>query len=154
MDLQLSTVSDPKGTTGSFLAGTQRFYTVELPWANNAPDESCVPAGVYELVPYTSPIHGRTFCLLNSDLKIMGCDSLSPAEVSRGYRSFCELHSANFPRQLLGCIGIGMQGMPMLDPVTGEVSDAVEDSRNAVTELMAMLGASSGHTLTISRTFA
>jgi len=137
-------------TAGDMEVGSRSLFTLELPWLNNSPDKSCVPIGRYELVPYDSPSHGPTWCLRNPDLKIMGCDALSPDQVINGYRSFCELHSANWARQLLGCIALGLDDQPMLDPPTGIVEPAVESSRDAVAYLIGVLGRSStGHTLTI-----
>ncbi len=40
----------------------------------------------------------------------------------------------------------------MLDPATGKVEPAVESSKDAIADLLALLGANSaGHTLTITR---
>jgi hypothetical protein len=132
----------PTATTGQ-MTGTPRPYsTVELAWADNAPDKSCVPEGTYDLIPYNSPTHGPTWYLQNSDLGVGGAGAA---------RSFCELHAANFARQLLGCIAAGLEGAPMLDAATGQVSPAVEDSRPAIAQLLEDLGAMSvGHTLTIT----
>jgi len=128
-----------------------RFFTIECPWLNNEAGKSCVPAGDYLLIPYYSPIHGATWCLHNPELNIYGNRTAVPL----GGRSCCELHSANFARQLQGCIALGLEGHPLLDPITGMVSPAVEDSRNAVVALRQILTPlSSGHTLTITRTGA
>lgn len=132
----------PTGTTGQ-MSGTPRPYsTVELAWANNAPDKSCVPEGTYDLIPYDSPTHGPTWYLSNAALGVGGAGAA---------RSFCELHAANYPRQLLGCIAAGLEGAPMFDPASGEVSPAVEDSRPAIAQLLEDLGPmTAGHTLEIT----
>lgn len=125
----------------------QQWYTIEQPWRNNQQGHSCVPAGVYELVGYTSPKHGDTWQLHNPALNIYGRGPVPP-----GGRSFCEIHSANWAEQLEGCIALGKEGTPMYDPLTGRVEPAVEQSVDAVSELIGVLGAlSSGHTLTISQ---
>ena len=51
-----------------------------------------LPANTYTLSLYNSPDHG---CI---------CPLLDTAEIGRTY---CEIHIANFPSQLLGCIGLG-----------------------------------------------
>jgi hypothetical protein len=104
------------------------------------------------LVWYVSPKHGGTYCFRNPDLKIMGRDNLTAQQVADGYRSFCELHSANWAEQLEGCVAAGTSGQPMFDPLTGIVEPAVEDSKNAVAHILAVLGeAVVGHTVTITR---
>jgi hypothetical protein len=151
MDLVLTRLPpDGDATAGDLIVEDTRLYTLELPWRNNEPSNSCVPLGKYDLIEYDSPSHGPTWCLRNPDLKVMGRDILSSDQVAAGYRSMCELHSANWSRQLLGCIALGMDDQPMLDPTTGVVEPAVEGSRDAVGFLIAKLGAlTSGHTLTI-----
>jgi hypothetical protein len=137
-------------TAGDLEVGSKALFTLELPWLNNEPDKSCVPVGRYELVPYDSPTHGPTWCLRNPDLKIMGCDVLSPDQVAAGYRSFCEFHAANWARQLRGCIALGLDDQPLLDPLTGLVEPAIERSRDAIVYLISVLGRmATGHVLTI-----
>ena len=60
-------------------------YTVE-----NLKD--ALPVGIYNLSLYNSPDHG---CV---------CPLLDTTAIGRTY---CEIHIANFPSQLLGCIGLG-----------------------------------------------
>ena len=45
-------------------------HTVEQPWRGNAPFVSCIPEGLYQLVPVTSPRFGRTFALVNPELRV------------------------------------------------------------------------------------
>jgi hypothetical protein len=147
MTLSMNTAPAFNATTGRMLVGAQSFFTIELPWDDNKPDVSCVPAGLYELIPYDSPTHGPTWRLDNPALNVYGT-----AFVPAGGRSEIELHSGNWARQLLGCIALGLEAAPMLDPQTGAVEPAVENSRDAVAELIAVLGAlSTGHTLSINR---
>lgn len=140
--LTLERVYQQDATTGLFTVTALIYASVELRWDNNLPDKSCVPEGTYELVPYDSPKHGPTWYLKNEALGVGGADTT---------RSFCELHAANFARQLEGCIALGLMGNPMFDPATGEVSPAVEDSRPAIAQLLADLTPMSyGHTLNIT----
>ncbi len=51
------------------------IYTIELPWKDNEPDVSCIPAGIYTLKSYNSVKHkdvweyqdipNRVYCLLH-----------------------------------------------------------------------------------------
>lgn len=132
----------------SFDLCVDTFYAIELPWRNNAHDTSCVPAGTYALIPYFSPKHNaQTWCLHNPALSVYGTDP-----VPAGGRDHCEIHSANWAEQLLGCIALGLDHQPMYDPLTGKVEPAVEHSKDAIARLLVILGPmSSGHTLTIDR---
>ena len=150
MNILMQTVGSSEATTGTMLTDEQEFYSIELPWLNNEPDKSCVPVGDYELIPYQSPKHGPTWRLHNPALNVYGGISFVP----EGGRTEVEIHSANWCRELLGCIAIGLEGQPMLDPMTGCVEPAVENSRDAVGILLTELGPlSSGHTLTIERSY-
>src|SRR6185437_9859916 len=69
-------------------AGTLECVTIELPWHENAHDISCIPAGTYIAERYYSPKHKCTvFRLLDVP-----------------NRDLVELHIANLPEDLLGCI--------------------------------------------------
>lgn len=117
------------------------IYSLELPWKDNQKDISCVPPGVYNLIPYTSPKHDSTWYLENESLGVGG----NGAE-----RSFCEIHSANWASQLEGCIALGLQHSPMYNPQEGEIVPAVEDSMLAINRIKNVLGiGSNGNTLTI-----
>jgi len=92
------------GDAGTFglltLQGGQVLHTGELPWRDNAPDISCVPAGSYEAVLAFSPHFQR---------------SLFHLEGVPG-RTNCMIHPANWMGdaskglkcQLEGCIALGM----------------------------------------------
>lgn len=64
---------------------------LELPWKNNLPDESCVPAGSYTCVRYRSPKRGYDVFLLNG---VPG-------------RSAIEIHIGNSVHDTDGCLLIG-----------------------------------------------
>jgi hypothetical protein len=150
MDLTLQRqVAGEQATCGELLLGVRTLYSVEQPWRYNRAGHSCVPPGKYDLVPYDSPKHGPTYCLLNRALSIMGDQELTSAQVAAGMRSFCELHSANWAEQLEGCIAFGLEGQPLFNPSTGRTEPAIEESRNAIALLMEALGWQPGHTLTI-----
>jgi hypothetical protein len=143
MNLTLNrTSSDDTCTRGLItLDDGTKIYSLELPWKNNEKDVSCVPPGVYNLIPYTSPKHDSTWYLENASLGVGG----SGAE-----RSYCEIHSANWASQLEGCIALGLEDAPMYNPQEGEVVPAVEQSALAINRIKNVLGiGSNGNTLTI-----
>ena len=47
------------------LEGLPLCFTLELPWRDNHPNESCVPDGSYRLVRVVSTQHGETVCITN-----------------------------------------------------------------------------------------
>ena len=63
--------------------------TMELPWKNNSPGESCIPTGEYTCRRDTEGAH--KYYRLE---KVPG-------------RSHIEIHPANYPHQLKGCIALG-----------------------------------------------
>lgn len=78
--------------------------TVEQAWHGNRPYESCIPEGLYQLVPVTSPRYARTFALVNPDLRVFA----SQADCEReGDRFACLIHAANRAAELAGCIAPG-----------------------------------------------
>lgn len=91
----------PHGTY-SFLAddnGNAFLKTVERPWKDNAPNISCVPEGVYDLIPHKSPKHGECYALQAPDL---GVTIYGPSQ-----RTHVLFHTANRPSELEGCIAPG-----------------------------------------------
>lgn len=67
------------------------YYTLELPWKENQRRVSCIPVGTYKILKHNSPKFGE--CLWIKDVP---------------NRSEILIHPANYTRQLLGCIAVGM----------------------------------------------
>lgn len=65
-------------------------FTLELPWKNNEKRVSCIPTGVYKTIRHHSPKFKKSFWIKDVP-----------------DRSEILIHSANFVRQLLGCIAVG-----------------------------------------------
>lgn len=65
--------------------------TVELPWRDNERRVSCIPEGMYEVVPRFSNRHNHHFHVLNVP-----------------NRSLILFHVANFVQELEGCIAPGL----------------------------------------------
>lgn len=116
-------------TSGSIEGLQAPVYTVELPWNGNKDNDSCVPDGYYELVPYFSPKHKRwTWCLHNPELGIYAFDNMIPAEEKGRARAFIEIHPANYSWELLGCIGPGLGRGQAVNPHTGKTEPCVWNS--------------------------
>lgn len=108
----------PDGTLGVLHVPAQKlhtFYTIERPWLNNKPWESCIPEGEYAMSWQESPKFDWCY-------EIEGVPS----------RSDILLHVANFPSDVHGCIGLGMG--PMADRI------AVASSRAAMTAFHELTG--------------
>jgi hypothetical protein len=69
-----------------------RCVTIELPWRDDAENISCIPAGTYMAERYFSPKHGYPV------FRLIGVPN----------REYVEVHIANLPEDLLGCIGVGL----------------------------------------------
>ncbi len=94
--------STPDGTLGIWLNqdGTKLCKTIELPWLDNHPQTSCIPAMPVTFERFISPKHGQVWVATNVP-----------------DRSEIEVHNANQSKQLLGCIGVGntfgtLDGLP------------------------------------------
>jgi len=100
MDVTLTSVpSTDQGTFGKFdLANGISYFSLELPWRNNAHGISCIPDGIYTCHWINSPKHGECYQVLD----VSG-------------RSMIEIHPANyagdvskqFISDLEGCIALG-----------------------------------------------
>lgn len=107
------------------------WMSVELPWRNNAPQKSCIPAGSYEAEIMDSPKHGRVYMLKN----VPG-------------RADVEIHSANWAgnvdlgwhSDLLGCIALGVTKGTLTPKDTGRPQAAILSSSVAMNELMSATG--------------
>lgn len=125
----------PSGTLGYLDLDTrmpparERIFTLERPWiplcteieigrfdepANfvlppcGQKGVSCIPPGIYDLVPHSSEAHPDTFALVNPDLWVYHFDTDVPF-LKRGIaRTAILIHPANFVEELRGCIAPGM----------------------------------------------
>lgn len=120
-----------KVTFGSFIMpwfkAQPPLDTIELPWKENQPDISCIPAGIYICKPYSSARHPDTWEVTNVpgrtavhfDIANYACDIFEGDKI---------VH----PCELLGCIAIGMgkdEKVPM-----------VKNSEHALNFLRTMIG--------------
>ena len=84
-------LSTPNEMMGVLKVDNSLFYTIEKPWKDNTPSESCIPAGTYKCVWHSSPSKGMCYLIT----KVPN-------------RSQILIHSANYASELLGCIALGM----------------------------------------------
>ena len=78
----------PTGTHGRIsIDGEHVCYTVERPWLNNKRNESCIPAGTYDLAWQFSPKFGTRLHVLDVE-----------------DRSHILVHKGNWQKDTLGCI--------------------------------------------------
>ena len=81
----------PSGPLGVMeLEDSCAFYTIERPWSDNKPFESCIPVGEYSLKWKESPRFGMCYEVENVE-----------------GRTHILIHVANFPTDVVGCIGLG-----------------------------------------------
>jgi len=122
-DIYLSRLMDTGKETIGYLhysdgRNSLALNTLELPWRNNREDVSCIPDGVYPWQKYNSPTKGKVILLQD----VPG-------------RTNIEIHIANYVRQLLGCIAVGV-GRGDID---GDGQIDMEKSKDALRDLLAVL---------------
>ena len=103
--------------TGTFsVDGQQKYFSLELPelfeGQPNVPFNTCIPPGTYPVERLWSD-HWNT---------------MMPHVVNVPGRSEIEIHIANFPHDLLGCMGIGMKRLSGTE--IGESGAAFEEFDN------------------------
>jgi len=122
------------GTFSKIQIGVRSFATVEQPWRDNKPFESCVPNGTYDLVPFSSKKFGEVFALVG--------DTVSKYKSEKA-RYACLIHQANWSRDVQGCIGIGQN----ITYINGLL--AVNNSKFSLQELFRLMAEADDYTLTI-----
>lgn len=108
-------------TLGLMSIGLFRCCTLELPDKFNEQDISCIPSGTYDYYARTSPKNGLVLELRNVP-----------------DRDYIQIHSANYIRQLLGCIAVG-DGFKFLD---GDNTLDVTNSKATLKKVLELAGKS------------
>jgi len=108
----------PFCTVGVLTYGDFSCKTLELPWINNKKNVSCIPSGIYTCRKINSPKNGEC-------IEILGVKN----------RTHIQIHSVNFVRQLLGCIGVGEEHIDFNEDGIPDVTN----SRDTLKKLMALL---------------
>lgn len=97
----------PCGTFGRLTLPEFMAWTVERPWLNNSPRESCIPEGEYALEEATFFRGGyKTY-------EIIGVPG----------RTLIKFHKANTKNDLLGCVGLGRR-LGVVDMEWGVIESA------------------------------
>lgn len=103
MNLLLKRFPTPRGMFGCFgelfINGEFFCVTVERSWKNNEANVSCVPVGIYDFLPHSSPKHGECYALEQASL---GVTRYGPSQ-----RTHILMHIANGASELEGCIAPG-----------------------------------------------
>lgn len=84
------------GTPGTLKAGAIDYTTVELPWRQNAHNVSCIPPGKYRLKLVPGHPH------LGNCIEVLSVPD----------RDAIFMHVANWPSDVEGCIGVGLDFAP------------------------------------------
>lgn len=116
--LVIKTICGKTQTLGFLTYGSFECCTLELPWKDNKNSVSCIPAGRYKGRKIVSPSNGAC-------IEIMDVVN----------RTYIQIHSANYVRQLLGCIAVGRT----MQDIDNDGSLDVTSSRNTLDELLALL---------------
>jgi hypothetical protein len=93
----------------------ETYYTLELPYKDNERRVSCIPTGIYQIKKHLSPKFGLVFWIQDVP-----------------NRSEILIHPANYTRQLLGCIAVGMDHKD----IDGDGEFDVVQSRSALVALL------------------
>lgn len=127
-----------QGTFGEMKVGNLLFKTVEREWLDNKKNISCVPAGVYDLIPHLRVSGTEAYALVNHELGVYRY----PNEKAK--RDLILIHIANTMKDVVGCIGPGK--------VFGGIGDsfAVYSSGNSMKQIIEKLGREETHTLHIT----
>lgn len=87
------------------------IYGIELPWKDNQHDISCIPAGIYRVVPHISPSKGKCWMLLDvpnrSDVLIHSGNFACDVQLQNGFHK----------TDTLACLMYGMaldENIPMI----------------------------------------
>lgn len=127
--LQRYKTSD-QGTFGTLNIGTSNFATGELPWRDNQPGKSCIPAGMYIANPFNSLTHGPCYKLTNVPGR---------TDVELHVGNFCGNTDEGYKSDVLGCIILGN----VCTILEGQL--AVADSVIAYKRFLSVLGGDTLH---------
>ena len=134
--------------------GDYRCHIIERPWIDDGTPggksfESCVPSGIYELLPYTRNNGDEVYALVNEELGVYyhydDVPGDSEEEKRQNGRWAVLIHVGNWVRDVVGCLAPARgQGF---DSKTGE--PMVNSSGRAVKEIMSRLNKDVNNTLEI-----
>ena len=123
--LLLKTIEKDGATIGKLTGvnGEDLGVTIERPWLDNEPNVSCVPAGIYRLIPHDSPKFGKTYELENKELDVSKC--------GRTKRTYCLFgHVGNTVEDVTGCVAFGWR------VILGREHPFITDSRTSTQRVL------------------
>jgi len=127
--------SDSVGSFGTLEIDDHVFFTVEKPWKNNEPFKSCVGEGKYSLIPHKSNKYGNVLCMVSEELGVT--HHKEPDSI----RYACLIHTANYPHDVEGCIGLGDN--------YNQAANMVTNSRQSIIDFYDIVSPHEIHELTI-----
>lgn len=90
-----------QGTFGQMYIEDLKVCTVEREDLNNKRGVSCIPAGVYDLIPHVRPNKDKVYAVVNEELGVYQY----PHEAAK--RDLILIHVANTMNDIQGCIAPG-----------------------------------------------
>jgi len=113
-----------QGTEGLFICSRFNCYSLELPWRDNHPNVSCIPAGTYIVQLRVSPKYGRIYWITKVPERL-----------------FILIHSGNWAGDISKGFKTHTNGCILLGKYTGilEGQRAVLCSRPTITKFMNLL---------------
>src|SRR5690625_1184811 len=114
------------GTFGVLTYKDFKCYTVEQPWNNNKPNESCIPDGEYITRWHTFPTFGKSLAIEGGSVAIYPDIGVE--------RSAILFHVGNWPRNFSGCIGLGREYICLSNEL------GVTTSANTIKEFYSLVG--------------
>ena len=115
-----------QGTMGALVARELALAIMEPPWRDNRRNRSCIPAGLYEVLPHVSPRFRR--CLIVADVPGRSHILFHAGNIGGDVEQGWHTHTA-------GCLLPGLRRGRLT--VKGRVQAAVIASRTAFRHLMA-----------------
>lgn len=150
MKLTLVSKSGPIASEGTLAAGAFKCFTLEDRWNDNKPFASCIPAGLYDLLPWDSVKHPECWVMVNPALNIYRQPGDIPPGKKGEARFACLIHVGNWETDVEGCIAVGLRRGMTKNPKSNRMEPSVHDSIKAMAALRALLGRES-HQLEIIR---
>lgn len=95
------------GVFGTFNIADAKYPTAEREDLGNKRNVSCIPAGVYKLIPHISrrknkKVGGLCYAIVNEEIGVYHYPD------PKAIRFGCLIHIANWPIELEGCVAPGM----------------------------------------------
>jgi hypothetical protein len=99
----------PVQTFGRLFTEAGAFHTIERPWVKGpdiggTPFESCIPDGIYQLIPHTRPDGAKVVALINEELGVWYQKDDRPEPWGR---YLVLIHAGNYVEDIVGCIAPG-----------------------------------------------